>query len=231
MKTVLITGSNRGLGLEFCRQYCEAGWNVIACCREPDTATALLELAGLCANFRVEELDVANFDQIDRLAARLSDVKLDVLINNAGIYGDAASIGFGKINFDTWMDNFRVNSLAPIKMSEAFLPNLVRSKNPLIVSVSSLMGSISDNTSGGSLIYRSSKAALNAAMKSLSLDLKPKGIGVLILHPGWVKTDMGGRNALIHAQESVSGMRQCIENFDLEQTGSFLKYDKQSMPW
>jgi NAD(P)-dependent dehydrogenase (short-subunit alcohol dehydrogenase family) len=199
------------LGLEFCRQYAEQGDQVIATCRDPERAETLLSLAGRFSNIQINALDVSDFSQIDSLSQRLEGQSIDVQINNAGIYGDRSDVGFGHLNYDDWMRSLAVNTLAPMKMAEAFLPNLLRSQGKLIVNVSSLMGSLADNTSGGSILYRSSKAALNAAMKSLSIELKSKHIGVLILHPGWVKTDMGGSNALIDVQESVMGMKGCIE--------------------
>lgn len=232
MKTVLITGSNRGLGLEFCRQYAAAGWRVIAACRRPDSDTELGILAKQYPQLEIERLDVADFSQIDALSARMGDQSLDVLLNNAGIYGDTPGHGFGGVDYAKWAETLRINTLAPVKMAEAFLPHLERGETKLIATVSSLMGSMADNTSGGSLIYRSSKAGVNAAMKSLSIDLLPRSIGVLILHPGWVRTDMGGPNALIGVEESVSGMRRCIDNFRLEDTGSFVRYDDGCpMPW
>ena len=231
MQTVLITGANRGLGLEFCRQYADAGWRVLACCRNPGTAAALNKLAGQYAVIQVEALDVADFAQIDTLSAQLADTAIDVLINNAGVYGDDSNRKFGNLDYPAWSATLHVNALAPVKMAEAFLPQLERSDKKLIVTISSLMGSISDNTGGGSIFYRSSKAALNAAMKSLSIDLKPRSVGVLIFHPGWVLTDMGGPNALIGAQESVAGMRRAIDGFTLAQTGSFIKYDGTLLPW
>ena len=124
-----------------------------------------------------------------------------------------------------------VNTQAPVKMAVAFLPQIKNSDKKLIVNISSLMGSITDNTGGGSIMYRSSKAALNAAMKSLSIEFKDKSVGVLTFHPGWVKTDMGGPNALINAEQSVAGMRTLIKNFSLDQTGCFVKYDGTVMPW
>jgi len=231
MTTILITGANRGLGLEFCRQYAQAGWQVIACCRHPEQATELNNLAEQYQTIKLECLDVADFEQIDKLAQKLTDQAIDVLLNNAGLYGDTSQSGFGQLNYQVWSDTLRVNTLAPIKMAEAFLPHLQASQQKLLVTVSSLMGSIADNTSGGSIVYRSSKAAVNAAMKSLAIDLRQQEIGVLILHPGWVKTDMGGPNAMIEAQESISGMRAVIADFSLEQTGCFLKYNGQAMAW
>ena len=189
MPTLLITGANRGLGLEFCRQYAAEGWQVLACCRNPETATELANMP----NVRVFSLDVADFAQIDKLAAQLQDTAIDVLINNAGIYGDSDKHRFGQLDYAAWMQTLTINTQAPVKMAEAFLPALNRGHKKLVVSISSLMGSIADNSSGGSLLYRSSKAALNAAMKSLAIDLEGQGIGVLVLHPGWVKTDMVGR--------------------------------------
>ncbi|MDD5274737.1 MAG: SDR family oxidoreductase [Methylovulum sp.] len=233
MTTVLITGANRGLGLglEFCRQYAKDGWSVIACCRNLGQAQDLVKLAEKYRNIQVQNLDVVDFDQIDTLAQQLSGHSIDVLINNAGVYGDSQDHGFGQLDYQVWTETLRINTQAPVKMAEAFLPQLQRSDKKLLVNISSLMGSIADNTSGGSILYRSSKAALNAAMKSLSIDLNKLGVGVLILHPGWVKTDMGGTNALIEAEESVAGMRAVIANFSLAQSGSFIKYDGKPMAW
>lgn len=231
MATVLITGANRGLGLEFVKQYAEEHWRVIACCRQPSEATDLMQLSNRYPAIQVEMLDIADFSQIDSLANKLAAVPIDVLLNNAGVYGDERGHGFGNLDYATWNNNFTVNTQAPVKMAEAFLSNLKSGKHKLIVSISSLMGSIADNTSGGSILYRSSKAALNAAMKSLALDLEDQGIGVLILHPGWVITDMGGPNALISPTVSVAGMRKEIADFAFLQTGSFLKYDGTALAW
>ena len=230
-KNVLITGANRGLGLEFCRQYLTAGWHVIAACRDPENATELTKLAGQHADLQIETLDVADFSQIDALSARLAEQHIDLLLNNAGIYGDKQGQGFGHLDYSAWNTTLAVNTLAPVKIAEAFLPQLQRADKPLIAVVSSLMGSMTDNTSGGSLLYRSSKAGLNAVMKSLSIDLRSRSIGVLILHPGWVRTDMGGKNALIDVKESVTGMRQRIDAFTLDQSGCFVRYDGVIAPW
>ncbi|AEG01159.1 SDR family oxidoreductase [Methylomonas methanica] len=231
MQTVLITGANRGLGLGFCKQYAEAGWRVIATCRCPDEANGLHELALRYAHLQVYGLDVSDFSQIDALSRALSDSSIDVLINNAGIYTDISGKGFGQLDYQAWSSAFWVNSIAPVKLAEAFLPQIKRSSKKLIVAISSLMGSMTDNTSGGSLQYRSSKAGLNAAMKSLAIDLGSENIGVLVLHPGWVRTDMGGQNALIDVEESVTGMRRCIDAFSSAQSGSFLKFDASELPW
>ncbi|MGZ8946523.1 MAG: SDR family oxidoreductase [Methylococcaceae bacterium] len=227
MATVLITGASRGLGFEFCKQYATEGWQVFACCRNPEMADKLANIN----NVRVFSLDVADFAQIDKLATQLQGIAIDVLINNAGIYGDGDKHGFGQLDYAAWAQTFTINTQAPVKMAEAFLPALKRSNKKLLVSISSQMGSIADNGSGGSLLYRTSKAALNAAMKSLAIDLEDQGIGVLVLHPGWVKTDMGGPNALIDTQESIAGMREVIASFTPAQSGCFLKYDGSTLPW
>lgn len=217
--------------MEFCKQYAASGWRVIATCRRPDEAEVLQDLARRYGQLQVYGLDVADFSQIDSLSNALSDASVDVLINNAGIYTDTSGTGFGQLDYHAWSEAFCVNSMAPVKLAEAFLPQIKRSSKKLIVAISSLMGSMTDNTSGGSLQYRSSKAGLNAAMKSLAIDLGSQAVGVLVLHPGWVKTDMGGKNALIDVEESVAGMRRCIEAFCLTQSGSFLKFDATELPW
>ena len=227
MATVLITGASRGLGFEFCKQYATEDWQVLACCRKPEMADKLANIP----NVRVFSLDVSDFAQIDKLATQLQDTAIDVLINNAGVYGESGKCGFGQLDYAAWMQTFKINTQAPVKMAEAFLPQLKRGHKKLLVSISSQMGSIADNSSGGSLLYRTSKAALNAAMKSLAIDLETQGIGVLVLHPGWVKTDMGGPNALIDKQKSIVGMREVIARFTPAQSGSFLKYDGSTLPW
>ncbi len=231
MATILITGANRGLGLAFCAQYAAEGWQVIATCRAPDAAAELQQLASHYANLSLVALNVEDFAQVSALAETLSAQPIDVLLNNAGVYGDERGQGFGHLDYQAWSRVLTVNTLAPVKMTEAFLPHLQRGQHKLVVSISSLMGSMTDNTSGGSILYRSSKAALNAAMRSLSIELKAQGIGVLILHPGWVKTDMGGPNAPLDIPTSVSGMRAVIAHFTLQQTGQFLKYDGSVLPW
>ena len=231
MKTVLVTGANRGLGLEFCLQYAQADWQVFAACRDTQNAQDLNRIAAQYKNIQVVTLDVSQHDQIDSLALSLKGATLDLLISNAGVYGDSAGQGFGAINYSNWRDTLEVNVLSAVKLAEAFSESLAKSEQGLFVAISSLMGSIADNGSGGSILYRSSKAALNAVMKSLSFDIKPAGIGVLIFHPGWVRTDMGGPNGLCDAPESIAGMRQQIERFDMQKTGQFIKYDGTKMPW
>lgn len=231
MKTLLITGANRGLGLEFCRQYAEQGQRVLACCRKPEQASALQKLAETYTNISIHALDITDFQQIDSLAAELSNETIDVLLCNAGVYGDKPEHRFGALNYENWQHTLLINTFAPVKLTEAFLPNLTKSQQPLVVAITSLMGSMADNSSGGSICYRSSKAALNAAMKSLSIDLKPKNIAVLILHPGWVKTDMGGMNAPTSAEDSIAGMCNVIADFGLNDSGKFLDFRGKELPW
>jgi len=231
MPTVLVTGANRGLGLEFCRQYAEAGWKVLACCRRPAEADALRALAAQHPLLAIHAVDLRDFATVDRLSAELAEEAIDVLLCNAGIYTDNGSNGFGALDYPLWLDSFVVNTQAPVKLAEAFLPQVKRSGRRLIVAVSSLMGSMADNTSGGSFMYRSSKAALNATMKSLSLNLAGLGVGVLILHPGWVKTDMGGENAPLLPPASIAGLRQVIDGYTPADSGRFIDFRGEAAPW
>lgn len=227
--TVLITGANRGIGLEFTQQYAADGWQVLACCREPLKAKALGALASQYADkITVHALDVADFSQIEALAETLAGHAIDVLINNAGVYPGST---LGEVDADAWALAFKINSIAPLKMAEAFTSHVARSELKKIVTLSSKMGSMDDNTSGGSYIYRSSKAAVNMVMKSLSIDLKPYGIACGILHPGWVQTDMGGPNGLINTQQSVSGLRRVIDQLTLENAGRFIAFDGKEIAW
>lgn len=228
MSTVFITGTNRGIGLEFTKQYTEAGWDVLACCRKPAAASELNALAAKHANIKIFALDVSDFKQVDALARQLKDVAIDVLINNAGVY---PSGGLTDDAVDNWLASFKVNSIAPLKIATAFTPHIAKSQLKKLVTLSSKMGSIVDNTSGGSYMYRSTKTAVNMVMKSLSIDLKPSGIAVATLHPGWVETDMGGPNALINTQTSVTGLRKVIDNLSLENTGKFIAYDGKEIGW
>lgn len=227
-KTLLITGANRGIGLEYVRQYAAAGWQVIACCRAPATADALNALAQQYASIRVEALDVADFVAIRRLAASLQTTPIHVLINNAGVYPESA---FGQTDDDAWLHAFKVNSMSTLKLAEAFMPHLVKAGGAKLVAMTSKMGSIEDNSSGGEYIYRSSKTALNMVVKSLAIDLTKYGVAVALLHPGWVKTDMGGPHGLIDVQTSVNGLRQVIADLSLEDSGKWVAYDGKPIPW
>jgi NAD(P)-dependent dehydrogenase (short-subunit alcohol dehydrogenase family) len=225
---VLITGANRGIGLEFARQYAEAGWKVIACCRDLKQATGLQELVNIYPDIQAYALDVADFAAIEALASDLKDVKIDVLINNAGVYPPS---DMHHADPERWLHAFKVNSMAPFKMATAFTSNLAAGRLKKLVTLSSKMGSLDDNTSGGSYIYRTSKVAANMVMKSLAIDLKAYGISVAALHPGWVQTEMGGPDALIDTQTSVAGLRKVIEDLNLDNTGRFIAYDGKVINW
>jgi len=232
MASILITGSNRGLGLEWAGQYARAGWRVYATCRHPEQADALHRLAASNRNLTVHRLDVTHDVEIAALAGELGGESIDVLLNNAGVYFEKfLDEDLGNIDYDQWEETFRVNSLGPVKVTTAFSDHVAHSERRLVVAITSHMGSIAEIGTPGSYAYRSSKAALNAAMKGLSMALQPRGIGVLMLHPGWVQTRMGGPGATLTTHTSVTGMRKLVENFQLADTGHFYRFDGSTIPW
>ena len=231
MPTVLITGSSRGLGLEFARQYAQAGWRVHASCPNPDAADALNAVArSASATVAIHRLDVTDHEQISALAKALEGEPIDVLLNNAGVYGGQHR-AFGTTDYVQWEVALRVNVLGPMRMAEAFADRVAASARRLIVCLSSRLGSIAANEAGGSYAYRSSKAALNAVVKSLAVDLRDRGITVVALHPGWVATDMGGAGAPMKPAESVGAMRSTIDRLAPAATGTFVDYDGVEIPW
>ena len=226
---VLIAGTNRGIGLEFVRQYSDAGYRVLACCRDPRKATLLNALAASSeGRISVHALDVSDFSQIERLASELKGQAIDLLINNAGFYPQGY---FGSIDYAAWHKAFQINTMAPMRMVECFVEQVATSHLRKIVTLSSMMGSIGDNSSGGSYLYRTSKTATNMVMKNLAVELAPRGIAIATLHPGWVKTDMGGTNALITTQQSVAGLCTVIDRLASDNSGRFIAYDGQEIPW
>lgn len=232
MKTLLITGANRGIGLEFVRQYAAEGWRVLACCRKPAAADLLNRLVSQFPDrIQVHALDVTDHRQIEQLAQTLTDQPIDLLINNAGVYPPDRGDAFGRTDYASWQHAFAVNTMAPLKMAEAFIRQVSCSERKTIATITSKMGSVADNRGGGSYIYRSSKAGVNMVVKSLSIDLSPQKIITVVLHPGWVKTDMGGPGALITAEQSVTGMRRVIDNLTLADSGKFYAFDGQIVPW
>lgn len=227
METVCITGANRGIGLELVRKFADAGYQVIACCRRPDDAKELLQLKG--PSVSIHELDVTNADHIHTLISELDDAPIDVLINNAGIMGgDRQAVS--DIDTEAWSNAFDVNTIAPFRLLAALEKNLQLADNPRAVTISSQMGSLARNTPG-SVIYRSSKAAVNKAMQVAALELKSKGITVCVMHPGWVRTEMGGPNASISAKQSADGLFNVITGLTISDTGSFLTWDGNVHPW
>lgn len=228
MANVLVTGASRGIGLEFAQQYLADGWRVFATCRAPEKAHDLKKLEG--DGLSVMGLDVSSPDGIAALAQLMRNESLDLLLNNAGVAGrDAAE--FGQLDPRDYAHTLCTNAIAPIMLTQALLPQLERGQGKMIAAISSQLGSVGRNQTGGRYAYRASKAALNAAMKSLSIDLEPRGITVLMLHPGWVKTDMGGSCADINAQTSVKAMRKVIASTKPSQSGHFLNYDGTEIPW
>ncbi|MGO8916918.1 MAG: SDR family oxidoreductase [Stellaceae bacterium] len=225
MSTVLITGANRGLGFEFARQYAEAGWRVIATSRSLAKADALRALGGDVA---VYALDVADFAAVSALGRELAQDSIDLLIANAGIAGPRGMTP-EVIDAEGWGETFRVNSMAPLALAGALLAPLARSEQRKMIAITSRLASMGANSNGGLYAYRSSKAALNAAWRSYALD-HPEIIAAL-LHPGWVRTDMGGREALLAVEESVAGLRRVIAGLSEADTGRFYNHDGSPIPW
>ena len=225
MPSVLIVGASRGIGLEFAKQYAQAGWQVHATYRTPAS-----ELENI-ADIKTYKLEVTSEERIKQTQAALGDTPIDLLIINAGIYGQSDAY-FGHTDKQLWSNAFEVNTIAPMKIAEAFVENVAASDKKIIAALSSKMGSMADNGSGGSYVYRSSKAALNAVMKSMSIDLADEyGINVVVLHPGWVITDMTGTNALITTEESVKGMMSLMEDLSVQDRGKFFDYKGNEILW
>jgi NAD(P)-dependent dehydrogenase (short-subunit alcohol dehydrogenase family) len=225
MPTVVITGANRGLGLEFARQYAAAGWRVVATVRVPSEASALRALAPSAA---IHALDVADLNAVTALGRELAQETVDILLANAGV-----SLGRGMkptaIDSAEWEYSFRVNAMAPLALAAAFHGQVARSHERKMVAITSRLGSMGANGDGARYVYRSSKAALNAVWRSYAID-HPEIIAVL-LHPGWVRTDMGGREALLNPEESVAGLRRTIAGLTKAESGRFYNYDGSPIPW
>ena len=231
MPSTLITGANRGLGLEFARQYVSDGWQVYATCRNPDSATELRRLTDIDFDkLRILQLDVSDFASVKAAGEKLAGQPIDVLINNAGV-GGAPNQTIGNINYEAWAKVLDANTMGPMRVSEAFVDNVARSERKTIVALTSGMGSISDNTSGGAFAYRSSKAAINMVMRSLAIDLAPRGITCVVVNPGWAQTDMGGPRATLSPAESVSRVRRLIDRLGLAQSGKFFNHDGREFAW
>jgi len=227
--TVLVTGASRGIGLQLVSAYAQRGWRVLACARS--AAPALEDVARTHSTVKVLPLDVACPDSIDRLQRALGPQPIDVLIHNAGVYTDKRK-ALGDVTFADWTTTMAVNVAAPFMLTQALLPNVLAGAHKKVVFMTSGMGSIGNNTTGGSYVYRASKAALNAAGVSLAKDLESRGVAVVMLHPGWVKTDMGGwEEALITAEESVRGMLAVVDSLALPRTGRFVNYRGEELPW
>ena len=223
MSTVLITGAARGLGLDFVKQYAAKGWKIHACARVPE---ALKQIEG---DIHVHKLEVTDYAAVKALAAELKGEAIDVLICNAGVSGTEATV-LGSLDPAVWRQTFEVNALAPLMMAEAFTDHVAASKDRKLVAISSRLGSITF-ANNGRYSYRASKAALNMEWKGLSVDLSPKGLICVVLHPGWVQTDMGGSSATLTIEQSVPAMVKVIDGLKPADNGRFLNYDGTELPW
>ena len=230
MPSTLITGANRGLGFEFATQYLADGWQVYAACRDPDTASELRRLAQSGQKLRVLPLDVTDSQSVKAAAAELAECAIDLLINNAGV-GGAPNQTIGNIDYEAWAKVLDVNTMGPLRVSEAFVEHVARSERKLIVTLTSGMGSITDNTSGGAFAYRSSKAAVNMVMRSLAINLAPRGVTCVVINPGWVQTDMGGPDATTSPVESVTRLRRLIDRLTPKDSGRFFNHDGREYAW
>jgi NAD(P)-dependent dehydrogenase (short-subunit alcohol dehydrogenase family) len=235
LPTVFITGANRGLGLGFTQQYLARGWNVIATCREPDKAEVLNNLAKQYPLLlTIEQLDVVDFERVDALAEKYSETPVDILLLNAGISGGNDKQMFTKMDFGVFEDVLLVNTIAPLKISEAFHEHVKSSREKKIITVSSSEGSITQADMPRLYFYRSSKAAVNMVMKNLALQVKRRGISVAMVNPGPTDTDfMAGlpKSMLRPTEDAVSDMMRNIDGLTIETTGSFYQYDGTIIPW
>ena len=231
MPTAIITGANRGLGLEFAKQYAADGWRVHACCRNPDKAVDLAALAESSGGtVTMHGLEVTDGAAVSALAESLSGAPVDLLLNNAGVYGPKRQT-MADMDYDGWLATFAANSMAPLRLAAALAGNVAASEHKRIVTITSRMGSIEQNESGAQIAYRSSKAAVNMVMDCVANELRPEGVTCVVFHPGWVRTDMGGPSAALEIEESVSSMRAAIAKLTAANTGGFFNYDGTSLPW
>ncbi len=230
MATVVITGANRGIGLELAKQYAAAGDRVYAFCRSPGSADKLNEaVAASGGKLSAHAMDVGDAASITAGAAAVGDAPVDVLINNAGILGGAVQ-KLDEIDFDAWIDAFKVMTIGPFRVVQAFLKNLRAASNAKVMTVTSQLAA-STWPFGGTYAYSSAKAGVNKVMQTMALDLKGENITVSMIHPGWVKTDMGGPGADITAEESAAGIRGVIANLGAADTGKFYKWNGDIHPW
>ena len=225
MTTILITGANRGIGLELARQFASDNDKVLACCRNPQEASDLKALEGI----EVFQLDVTDGASVKALKADLGDTPIDILINNAGIMGGEHQ-SLTDMDYDSWAQAFLVNTISPFRVSISLLGNLRLSSNPKLVTITSQMGMLS-RRSTGSYAYRSSKAAANKVFQVMAAELEVDGIIVCPVHPGWVRTDMGGPAASIGVEESAAGLVKVIAGLTIEESGRFFQYDGEELPW
>lgn len=226
MPTVVITGANAGIGLGLSNAYAIEGWRVHATARKPDAAD---ELKGLAGDVHVHRCDVTDPNEIAGLSDALGTEPVDLLINNAGVYGPQGP-ELSDADYQAWEEAMRVNVLGPIRVTTALLDNIKASDRKMIANLSSRMGSITE-AGGDRIPYRSTKAALNAAMRNMAVDLKPSGVTVLLLHPGWVQTRMGGSAAPVTVPESIQGLKAVLDKASIQDSGKFINYDGTQIEW
>ena len=224
MTTIMITGASRGLGLEFARQFYNEECRVIATCRNPKNANELNAIGDI----DVHSLDVTDDKSVANLADKLRGENIDILINNAGVIGQRD--GFGRLDYDIWAETMDTNVFGPMRVAEAFRDNVMNSEKKQMIFITSRMGSITEAVPNA-YVYRSSKAALNMAVKCLSAELGEQGLIAVLFHPGHVQTDMGGQAAPVTPQKSIEGMKNQIVALTRDDNGRFLSYDGRQIPW
>lgn len=231
MNTILITGANRGIGLALVQTYLKAGWRVLACCRVPDRAD---ELNKLCNekpdNLKLLSFDATDREQIEKLGQELSTEKIDILFNNAGVIA-VAHENIDNADTNKWLEAFKVNTIAPFLLTKALLLQIKNSEKKLVVNMSTSLGSITQMTTGGYYGYRATKAGLNAVTKALANDLKSHHITVIALHPGWVRTDMGGDKAPLSPEKCAESIMASLSTVTLDESGTFITYQGENLPW
>lgn len=234
MPTILIAGANRGLGLEFVRQYAADGARVIAACRSPMQADDLVALAASSKGLvTVHPLEITDQLSVDALKAVISNQPIDIVIANAGIYGsdrDGKGQGWEDMDFNAWANTFAVNTMGPLRLAQIVRSNLLAGEGKTFVAISSQMGS-NAGAGGGAYAYRTSKAALNKLISTMAGEWKADGLIAVPMHPGWVRTDMGGENAHLSVEESIAAMRATITKLRTTDSGRFLNYDGSTLPW
>ncbi|MET0391120.1 MAG: SDR family oxidoreductase [Polyangiales bacterium] len=229
MPAILIVGANRGLGLEFARQYLDAGYRVFATAREPERAKELRQLAEQKPQLSVHALEATDATSVATLARELAKEPLDIVLHNAGVMGSLDD-KIGKINYAGMLQTLEINTIAPLRVAEAFLPNLERGKQKLVAALTSGMGSIAE-TGGGYYAYRASKAALNMTIRNFAIEVRDRGVIAVVINPGWVQTDMGGASATLKPHESISAMRKVFAGLTAADSGTFLDYKGGTLPW
>ena len=246
MKTILVTGTNKGIGLEFARQYLNDGFKVIATCRNLSKLDGLDRLVNSFPDrISIYQMELLDEKSIESFSSKIKDIPIDIFINNAGLtfgYSRNAKLSntgislnklntFGYIKSENWLPIFKANCIAPLLLTQLLYRNFLLGNQKKIVFISSKPASITENTGGSMYMSRSSRSALNQVIKSLSVDLIKEGISVASISPGWVKTDSGGINALIDVHTSVTGIKKIINELTLENTGNFWDYNGEFIPW